>query len=57
MDSIKGDFLATVRIRELAVRAAELPPTEKFWSEVIEHNVYFLHAKFREKWSSLRVII
>ena len=51
MEFIKGDYLATVRIRELAARAAELPPTEKFWSEVVEHNVYFLHAKFREKWS------
>ena len=48
MESIKGDFLATVPIREVHARAAELAPTEKFVSEVVEHNVYFLHTKFRE---------
>ena len=56
MELIKGDFLAAVRIRELVARAAEFPPTEKVWSEVVEHNVYFHHAKFREKWSVLKVI-
>ena len=56
MEAIKGDFLATVPIRELHARAAELAPTEKFVSEVVEHNVYFLHTQFRKKWNRLKMI-